>query len=48
MVEIMENELRVDDKVLTNITDEEMDRLREITKNISNRARENEKNYIAT
>lgn len=48
MIDIMENELRVDDAVLRNATDEEMDKLREVTKIISSRARENETNHVVT
>lgn len=43
MVEIVENELRIDDKVLKYVTDEEMKKLREITKTISVRVKENGK-----
>lgn len=46
MVEIMENELRVDSAILRNATDEEMDKLREITKMISSRAQGNEVKHI--
>lgn len=43
MIEVMEHELRMDDKILRNVTDEEMSRLRELTKIISRRAGEEEK-----
>ncbi len=48
MVEVMEHELRMDDKVLRNATDEEMSKLRELTKIISRRAGEEEKRNTVT